>query len=49
MNQVTPFIKTLVELYAVGKIQATKLRELLKNKTITQEEYEYIVNSKEKR
>lgn len=42
MNQ---FIESLCRLYISGKVQQDKLLELLNNKKITQQEYDYIISS----
>ena len=43
MNQ---FIESLARLYLVNKINENKLKELLINKKITQQEYDYIAAKK---
>lgn len=43
------FIESLKRLYDHGKIAIFKLEEMKKNKTITEENYQYIVSKKESR
>lgn len=40
----TVFAESLKRLLSEGKISLSKIKELLKNKKITQIEYDYIVN-----
>lgn len=40
----TVFAESLKRLLSEGKISLSKIKELLKNKKITQKEYDYIVN-----
>lgn len=40
----TVFAESLKRLFSEGKTSLSKIKELLKNKKITQKEYDYIVN-----
>ncbi|MEE1445851.1 hypothetical protein [Faecalibacillus intestinalis] len=42
----TIFVQSLSRLYKIDKISLDKLNELLENKKITQEEYDYIISKK---
>lgn len=42
----TIFVQSLSRLYKIAKISLDKLNELLENKKITQEEYDYIISKK---
>ncbi len=42
----TIFVQSLSRLYKLEKISLDKVKELLNNKKITQEEYDYIISNK---
>jgi hypothetical protein len=43
MTEVRAFVMSLARLYKDGKITKTKLNTLLKDKKISQEEFDYII------
>lgn len=40
------FVESLTRLYQINKIDENKLKELLTNKKINQQEYDYIISAK---
>lgn len=40
------FVESLARLYQINRINENKLKELLTNKKITQQEYDYIISAK---